>query len=112
MLTFTGSVAATSSGSSVSTTHKVGGTKTTTSVGPAGTGDDNTDVIDDEGISVQGTNNLPRPFDTNIGKTFVTTTCPAFLNLFLNDPEFLNCLPLSAMLQVGWLAYYVSRVDI
>ncbi|KAF8430503.1 hypothetical protein BGX38DRAFT_1061645, partial [Terfezia claveryi] len=42
---------------------------------------------------------LPKPFDTSIGKTFVSTTCPAFFNLFLDDPDYINCLPLSAMLQ-------------
>ncbi|KAF8422392.1 hypothetical protein EV426DRAFT_515311, partial [Tirmania nivea] len=41
----------------------------------------------------------PKPFDTSIGKTFASTTCPAFFNLFLNDPDYINCLPLSAMLQ-------------
>lgn len=100
ILAFTGCVAQgaeTSSDRSVSTTHKTSATKSTTSVEPTGTGNDNVD--DQDGIQVHGTDQLPKPFDTSIGKTFVTTTCPAFFNLFLNDPNFINCLPLSAMLQ-------------
>lgn len=110
ILTCTGSVALgmeTSSGSSVSTTYKVGTTKTTTSVQPTNTGNDNGDVVDEEGIPVQGTDSLPKPFDTSIGNTFHSTTCYPFFNLFLNDPDYINCLPLSAMLQVGWPIYYV-----
>lgn len=101
ILYITGSVARgaeTSRDGSASTTPKAAVTQTVTSSETTSTSDDNNE-IDEEGIPVQGTDNLPRPFDTSIGNTFVSTTCPAFFNLFLNDPDFIGCLPLSAMLQ-------------
>ena len=66
-----------------------------------GGGDGDEDEGDEDGIPVVGTDDMPKPFDTSIGKTFITTTCPAFFTLFLNDPDYQDCLPLSAMLQVG-----------
>lgn len=75
------------------------GSKTTTAIKPTYTSDSGGGG--DEGLSVYGSSDLPMPFDTNIGSTtFMSTTCPAFFNLFLNDPSYRDCLPLSAMLQV------------
>ncbi|KAF8471806.1 hypothetical protein BDZ91DRAFT_653315 [Kalaharituber pfeilii] len=88
---------------------------TTASIKPSTTsGDDeeeerdeqDEDEDDEDGIPVQGTDDLPTPFDTNMGKVFTTTTCPAFFNLFLNDPVFKNCLPLSAMLQQNSKSFF------
>lgn len=89
-------------GSDVSRVSKISmrGSKTSTTIEPSCTDDMNGDDTK-EGLPVDGSSNLPMPFDTNIGsKTFISTTCPAFFNLFLNDPNYRNCLPLSAMLQV------------
>lgn len=48
-----------------------------------------------------GTVKTPTLFDTiTISSNSTTTTCPAFFNTFLRDPDFLNCLPLSALLLV------------
>ena len=86
------------------------GSKTSTAIETSCTGDMNGDDTadgedkadgDEEGLHVSGSGDLPMPFDTNIGSnTFISTTCPAFFNLFLNDPDYRDCLPLSAMLQV------------
>lgn len=43
---------------------------------------------------------IPRPFDSNIGNNFTTSTCPKFFDRFLNNQTFADCLPLSLLLQV------------
>ncbi|MCJ1300784.1 hypothetical protein MMC08_003583 [Hypocenomyce scalaris] len=42
---------------------------------------------------------LPRPFDTNLGSNFTSSSCPKFFNSFLNNSTFTSCLPLSLLLQ-------------
>lgn len=44
---------------------------------------------------------LPRPFDSNIGNNFTTSTCPTYFDRFLSNQTFVNCLPLSLLLQVS-----------
>lgn len=44
---------------------------------------------------------LPRPFDSNIGNNFTTASCPAFFDRFLGHGSFIQCLPLSLLLQVS-----------
>lgn len=54
-------------------------------------------TIDSTGGSVDN----PILFDTvTISSNTTTTTCPAFFATFLQDADFLNCLPLSALLLV------------
>ena len=45
---------------------------------------------------------LPRPFDSSlaIGNNFSSPSCPAFFNKFLNDQNFIACVPLSLLLLV------------
>lgn len=52
-------------------------------------------------VESTGTVKTPTLFDTvTISSNSTTTTCPAFFATFLRDPDFLNCLPLSALLLV------------
>lgn len=44
---------------------------------------------------------LPKPFDSNLGNNFTTSTCPEFFQSFLNDAKFEACLPLSLLLQTS-----------
>lgn len=55
--------------------------------------------VDDS--STGGTVDTPTLFDTvTISSNTTTTTCPIFFATFLQDPNFLSCLPLSALLLV------------
>ncbi|KAI5808783.1 hypothetical protein DFH27DRAFT_239771 [Peziza echinospora] len=87
----TSSKASTSSSSSITTVKATG---TSSSAAPT-----STQKSTDEGTVVTGTGELPVPFDTSMGKSITSATCSAFFTLFLGDPEFRKCLPLSAMLQ-------------
>ena len=42
--------------------------------------------------------NLPRAFDSPLGNNFTASSCPTFFNKFLNDPNFISCVPLSLLL--------------
>lgn len=44
---------------------------------------------------------LPKPFDTNLGNNFTTTSCPKFFTSFLSNQTFIDCLPFSLLLQVS-----------
>ena len=43
---------------------------------------------------------MPRVFDTPMGNNFSSPSCPAFFQKFLNDPSFINCVPISLLLLV------------
>ena len=44
---------------------------------------------------------LPQAFDASLGNNFTSPSCPQFFKMFLNDPSFTNCLPLSQLLLVS-----------
>lgn len=61
------------------------------------------DPATETGVTVGSTGTVKTPtlFDTiTIASNSTTTTCPAFFASFLRDPDFLDCLPLSALLLV------------
>lgn len=43
---------------------------------------------------------IPQPFDTALGSNFSSSTCPSFINSFLDNSTFVGCVPLSLLLQV------------
>lgn len=45
-------------------------------------------------------NNLPTPFDSSLGNNFTAPSCPTFFRNFMSNETFINCLPLSLLLQV------------
>lgn len=53
-----------------------------------------------DGTTQQPQISLPKPFDSNLGNNFTSSSCPAFFHDFLNNDSFRNCLPLSLLLQV------------
>lgn len=56
-----------------------------------------------------GSSSLPKAFDGGIGKNFTQSTCPLFLNSFLNNETFTQCMPFSLFLQVGQFpGYYLA----
>lgn len=46
-------------------------------------------------------NNLPQPFDSNLGNNFTSSSCPELFNVMLTDPDFKDCVPVSLLLQVS-----------
>lgn len=43
---------------------------------------------------------IPQPFDTSLGSNFTSPSCPNFFNSFLENSTFVDCVPLSLLLQV------------
>lgn len=52
-------------------------------------------------VATETSTTLPRVFDSNIGNNFTTSTCPTFFDRFLSNQTFIDCLPLSLLLQVS-----------
>jgi hypothetical protein len=47
---------------------------------------------------------LPKAFDGGLGNNFTAPSCPHFLNSFLNNETFTDCMPFSLFLQVSILS--------
>ncbi|KAI5369980.1 hypothetical protein Slin15195_G008580 [Septoria linicola] len=60
-------------------------------------------------IATETSTVIPRPFDSNIGNNFTTSTCPTFFDRFLNNQTFADCLPLSLLLQTSNGFFTASR---
>ncbi|PPJ53472.1 hypothetical protein CBER1_00419 [Cercospora berteroae] len=60
-------------------------------------------------VATETATTLPRPFDSNLGNNFTTSTCPTFFDRFLNDQAFASCLPLSLLLQTSSGFFTASR---
>ena len=48
-----------------------------------------------------GETSLPKAFDGGLGNNYTVASCPLFLNSFLNNDTFTNCMPFSLLLQVS-----------
>jgi hypothetical protein len=63
-------------------------------------------------VATETATTLPRPFDSNLGNNFTTSTCPTFFERFLNDQAFASCLPLSLLLQVCQTVFLRRRASL
>ena len=48
-----------------------------------------------------GETSLPKAFDGGLGSNYTEASCPLFLNSFLNNDTFTDCMPFSLLLQVS-----------
>ncbi|KAI7141979.1 hypothetical protein KC316_g8630 [Hortaea werneckii] len=65
---------------------------------PTGT-DESTSAISTATPTAAG--NLPTPFDSSLGNNFTAPSCPTFFRNFMSNETFVNCLPLSLLLQTS-----------
>ncbi|OJD35356.1 c6 zinc finger domain containing protein [Diplodia corticola] len=52
---------------------------------------------------------IPQPFDTSLGSNFTSSNCPNFFNSFLENSTFVDCVPLSLLLQTSSAFFDVTR---
>lgn len=61
-------------------------------------------------ISAPAGSSVPKAFDGGLGRNFTAPSCPLFLNSFLNNETFTDCVPFSLYLQVSTVQLYTTKL--